>query len=511
MLKNKNILIISILLVSILLNIFITTVSAVNTAQLEIVQKASETKYLENDQGYISKSIIDSNLDKGEITVELKLYNTTKEQENTDAYDNTEIFIMISENLVTNSEKLDKYLGYMDSFVSKVFNQNSNTKIGIIGITGTIKDVTYNEDGTANVGENDENDIPGTENNAEIVVDLTRDLEAIKNGIKNMNSSKKKYRCNLQAAIKLANKSYSDNSNKILISLYDDVPSIAIGVKSRITYGGIYGTVEEVVKEKHAKIASYTKSEILKLKDSNTSFILLRPDDTSYDETWHNISTGEKILDFDGSPYVKELYGTMEKPTYGKMYEIDENTLSQVVTENIYKDVIESIQPDMKNVKMVDYFPKDITDNFEFSYIENPISGTVSESIDEETNTIFWEIGTLKGNEAATLKYKLKLKDMNNKELLDKVISTNEKVVLTYNDNENKEYEAILESSPKIKLTEIKQNVNENNIEDNTTKKDNTVATKILPNTGKVILIWIIGIVTVSAVVAHIRYKKLYM
>ena len=44
----------------------------------------------------------------------------------------------------------------------------------------------------------------------------------------------------------------------------------------------------------------------------------------------------------------------------------------------------------------------------------------------------------------------------------------------------------------------------------NTTDKDNTVATSKLPNTGKVLLAWIIAIVAISAIVAHIRYKKLY-
>ena len=44
-----------------------------------------------------------------------------------------------------------------------------------------------------------------------------------------------------------------------------------------------------------------------------------------------------------------------------------------------------------------------------------------------------------------------------------------------------------------------------------TQKKDTTTATSKLPNTGRVILAWIIGIVTVSAIVAHIRYKKLYI
>ena len=45
---------------------------------LNIVQKSSEKKYLENDQGYISKSIVDIDSNKGEVTIELKLSNTKK-------------------------------------------------------------------------------------------------------------------------------------------------------------------------------------------------------------------------------------------------------------------------------------------------------------------------------------------------------------------------------------------------------------------------------------------------
>lgn len=44
-----------------------------------------------------------------------------------------------------------------------------------------------------------------------------------------------------------------------------------------------------------------------------------------------------------------------------------------------------------------------------------------------------------------------------------------------------------------------------------TPKKDTTTATTKLPNTGKIILIWSIAIIAVSGIVAHIRYKKLYM
>ncbi len=58
------------------------------------------------------------------------------------------------------------------------------------------------------------------------------------------------------------------------------------------------------------------------------------------------------------------------------------------------------------------------------------------------------------------------------------------------------------------------QNNSNNNSQDKTNstgKTDTTVANKLMPYTGRIMLAWIIGIVTVSAIVAHVRYKKLYI
>lgn len=59
--------------------------------------------------------------------------------------------------------------------------------------------------------------------------------------------------------------------------------------------------------------------------------------------------------------------------------------------------------------------------------------------------------------------------------------------------------------------TNKNQNGSSNTKTDNATKKDTTIANKVLPYTGKIILIWSIAIVAVSAIVARIRYKKLYI
>ena len=63
---------------------------------------------------------------------------------------------------------------------------------------------------------------------------------------------------------------------------------------------------------------------------------------------------------------------------------------------------------------------------------------------------------------------------MNNSSILDKVIATNEKVVLTYEDIDTKEHTATLDSSPLIKLAEVIQNE----------IIDNTIINGSLPQTG---------------------------
>ena len=448
--KFLGILIIIFLVFSICLNVN----AATTKTKLNVIKKASETKYLEKNHGYISKTIVDSNASAGEVTIELNVLNTKKEQSTENkTYENTEVYIMVSENLAVDSSKLEKYENDIDNLVNQILEANNKTKIGIIGITGTIVDEHLDQNGKLVIGDKDESYVEGTEKNAEILVKPTSDLATIKNGLKNMNSSKTVYRINLQAGIRLANKSFSDNANKILISLYDGVPNIAIG-----EYSVVLGdNPESSIKTKHENLATYTRDEILTLRDSKISFILLRPDDTSFDEQWFEAGTGNKLLDFDGSPYVKKLYGTMDNPTYGKMYEFTEESIDKVITENISKGVKDLIATDISNVKVVDYFPEEIVNNFEFSYSQRPSIGTVSDSIDSKTRTITWDIGTLKGEQIASLRYKLKLKNMNNKDLLNKEIATNEKLILTYNDDKNESHTVNLTTSPTIKLTEVKK------------------------------------------------------
>ena len=450
----KKILSIS-LICFIILSMFSNVFASELNTKLDIVNKSSEIKYLENDQGYISKTIVDSDADLGKVTIDLSLSNITNITEDTkERYDNTEILIMVSENIVNEEEKLNTYVSYIETLSTKVFEKSSNTKIGIVGIKGTIKDMQEDENGNMILGENDEATVNGTEDNAEIVLTPSSDFNQIKLSLQNMNSSKIQYRTNLQAAIRLANKSYSNNVNKILICLYDNVPNIALGVCSHISYGGWfseYETAEEAITAQHNQIANKTSSEILTLKNNNVDFILLRPDDTSYDETWYNENSGEVILEFDGSPYVQKIYGTLENPTYGKMYSLNNNTLEQIVTEYIYQDIMEDIRINIKSAVINEYFSEDIIENFDISFANENVDITHL----NDNNYVVWNIGDVEGNKTVSLKYTLQIKDMKNEELLNKVISTSDKTELKYVNYLDTETTAVSTSSPKIKLSEI--------------------------------------------------------
>jgi len=163
---------------------------------------------------------------------------------------------------------------------------------------------------------------------------------------------------------------------------------------------------------------------------------------------------------------------------------------------------MEKIQNPINTIKIKDYFPQDILNNFEIT-ISKPSIGTVSDKIDEETKSIEWNMDTLKGNEVATLQYKLKIKDMSkNSPIYNKEIATNEKIVLNYKDSNEKDYEVTLTSSPKIKLEDIKKEVISSG------QKDTTVANKILPKAGKNIIIISIALSILLVIVGVKKYNK---
>lgn len=467
--------------------------------KLDIIQQASETQYLENDQGYIDNQILaNSILEQGEITVQLELNNTTTESEKNE---NTEIYIILSENIVRDTEKFTQYVTYIEELATSVFEKNPKNKIGIIGMQGPVRERDENNAATAN----DQGATKGTQENAEIVVSPTNDITTLKRGLENMNTEKTQYYLNVQAAIRLAKNSYSKNVNKILISLYDDVPNSAIGVCNNVTYGGWsqYDTIEEAVIAKNEDLVKKTKEEMLDLKDEGIDFILLRPANTSFDQTWRNPETGEILLEFDGSPYVQELYGSLEQPTYGKMYSLNNESLEKIVTEYIYEDILETTGAILKSASMKIYFSAEIRDNFTFTTLNENVDNT---KLSDE-GYIVWNVGDIQTGEKSTLTYTLKIKDMKNTDLLEKTIDINEKIETNYINYLDESTVVVSTDSPKIKLSEVKEQQPVETPED--AGKDDTTIKGDIPQTGENIAIILgLAVMAISLLIIVVKYRK---
>ncbi len=477
----------SVLLIAIMLgsNVF---AADLKTA-LNVVEQASEIKYLENNQGYISKTIVDSNPSTGEVTVELKLANTKKEEE---VQEKTEVMLVIdnspSMDFVTSNGQTRKeiVISATKQLVSEIFENSTNVKIGIVyfhGVSG------WNGAGISN---------------ATLGLKLADDKNTILSTLDKLNAKKTEAGTNIDAGLQRAEQNFSSScKNKIIVLLTDGVPNADVKgndadndtttEEALIVQNTTKETLQRLDKEGYHIISMMTG---MSAEDGHT-------DKNGTDFGEHNIEEDLKA--------VERIFGTSTAPTAGKYYLVQSANVNNVVTNDILTNVMEIVQNPINTVKIVDYFPEDITDNFEFSYVGEPSIGTVSEEINTETNTITWDIDTLKGNEVATLQYKLKIKDMQNSELLNKTIATNEKVVLTYTDIDSEDYTVTLNSSPKIQLSEVKEEIKEPSNEKPSTGdpndgKDPTTANGQIPQTG---VSMVAGIsIVITLIVLVFLYKK---
>lgn len=108
----------------------------------------------------------------------------------------------------------------------------------------------------------------------------------------------------------------------------------------------------------------------------------------------------------------------------------------------------------LKDIKIIDYFPAEIINNFDFAYVSEANIGTISATVDKSNNSITWTIPELASGETATVQYKLKLKENFDSSIVNKILNTNQKVDITYKDYDNKEQTKTSDISPKLKLTE---------------------------------------------------------
>lgn len=448
-----------ILLILFILITFISSISnaTYNDVTMSVVEEPISTiKY--GDNSYVERSVISKDLEKKEITIQLKVTNnegiTKPTGELMLVIDNSNSMLdSVYEN--ENLKRKDVIIDSAKSLITKLLEDNTKLKIGAVSFS------------TKSVSDE------GKATDAKIVSELTTDASHLIDSISNIEYDGP--RTNLDAGISLAKQYFSnetDKSHKYIIVLSDGVPNVAIDFDN-------YYYSDDVV--------SKTKSSLQSLSNISDNVIVMLTGITEGDSlpTYVPEYTGTKRT---YNQIIAEIFGTPEKPTIGKFYPIPDDKIEETIKTNIYNDLL-PISKTFTDIKVVDYFSKEIVDNFDFSYVKDPNFGTISSEIDKTTNSITWTIPKLKPNETAIVQYKLKLKTDYNEDILDKVLDTNPKLDLTYTDYSNTTDTKTSDVTPKIKLTEPKEEL-----------------PKEFPKAGKTIFFNVIGIITIISIVLGFKY-----
>lgn len=455
-----NIILIQIfIMISIISHVYATE----NKTKLEVKVQASTTKYLENNQGYLTKSIVASNPATGEVTVELKLSNTNRKYEEGNNNNNSnsngknsEIFIIIDESgsmydELDNGKTRRETVREASKLLAKNILENyKNVKIGIIKFADDIK----------------------------MTANLTDDINLINTGIDTYTGGA----TNLYDALALAKKSYSkSDANKLAVILTDGSPNSASVNKDS---EGNYISVDDI-----------TKQELINLNNASINIITM-------------------MTELEDESDAKEIFGTPEKPTVGKYYYIADTKIEEIIKNNIYSDIVEQIyvpNTEMNKIQIVDYLPLNITKNFEIT-LSKPSIGTANKNVvDGETKSITWDIETLQDSQTATLRYTLKLNDMENPKILNKTIEIDEGVVIIYTDANQQAHKAELEDSPKIQLSDVTEKPQEPNTPSTPNipniNSDNTTIISNIPKTGKASKIFFIALaIIIAGIIALKKY-----
>ena len=406
---KKKIFLTVFLLIILFANISFASYSTVTMSVVE--EPICTINFGENSK--FEKKLISKDLNNKEVTLQLQVTN----EEIADKLSGEVVLVLDNSNSMTNQTttgEIRKNLVFNSakSLITNLLKDNNNLKIGIVSFS-TNADI--NKEGTIE--------------DANVASDLTNNASTLSNAINNISTDG--VRTDLEAGLTLANNLFtSEKNNKYLIVLTDGVPNVAIN------YNKIYYSDDVITKTK-------TKLQGLNSTGINIITMLTGIDDENYvpsgvTKTFNQI--------------ISEIFGTNENPTAGTFYYISDDKIENTIN-NIYNSLT-STDKTFKDITIVDYFPKEIIDNFDFSYVQNANIGTISSTVDKTNNSITWTIPELKVGQTATVQYKLKLKENFDSSIVGKILNTNEKVDLNYTDYNNSKQSKTSDVTPKLKLAE---------------------------------------------------------
>ncbi len=457
--KKKVSLIIFLLITMLATTVFATAKSADVT--MEIVEDNICTIKL-NESANFEKKLIESDLTKHQVTLQLKVNNDGKA-----IIPSGEMMLVIDssssmdQTVSGTTTRKDLVLNSANKLVEDLLKANpTSLKIGVVTFsTGTTKD----SNGYL---------VTGTEADAQKVSDFTNDLSTLKSKISAIKGTGQY--TNLDSGLKLAKSQFtSANNNKYMIVLTDGLPNLAVGYNDLVTYKGLTDVINE------------TKSTLSSL--NNVELITMLTGIDNEEATFRTEGTNKYTY----GQVIQTVFGTEENPTKGKFYKINDSEIEKTITDKIYHDLL-PIENSLSDIVIKDYFPQYIVDNFEMTYVDGIDVSNVSSSIDKETNSITWNIAKLDAGQTATIQYRLTLKDEFDEKIIDQILDTNEKVDITYKDFDGSSKQQTSEETPKIRLVRV--------------PVDNTIAPEPIPKAGKPAML--IGIIVALGLVGFLGYKS---
>lgn len=411
---KKKIFLITFLILILIANISFASYS---TVTMSVVEEPVCTINI-GDNSKFEKKLITKDLNNKEVTLQLQVTNEEIADKPTG-----EIILVLD-----NSESMDHETSTGEIRKDLVYNS------AISLVTNLLKDNNALKIGVVSFSTNTDISKEGSIEDANLVSTLSNNVSTLTNAINSIPANGPK--TDLESGLELGRNQFtSENNNKYMIVLTDGVPNVAINFDK-------YYFSDDVI--------SKTKSKLQQIANSNINIITMLTGIENEDADASRFAPDEDSKTY--KQIIEEIFGTTKNPTAGQFYYITDDKIKNTVND-IYNSLIPS-ERTFKNLKIVDYFPKEIIDNFDFAYVTNANIGTISSQVDTTNNSITWTIPELKVGQTATVQYKLKLKENFNSEIVGKILNTNEKVDITYTDYTDSTVYKTSDVTPKLKLIE---------------------------------------------------------
>ncbi len=405
---KKKILLILFLIIILMSNLSFASYSTVSMTVVEEPVCAIEI----GDNSKFEKKLIGKDLTNKEVTLQLQVTNQEVPNKLTG-----EVMIVIdnSDSMtdeISGTTRKDLVFESAKTLVSNLLQDNTALNVGIVSFSS-----------------NSDTSKEGTLEDAFLISEMSNDVTTLTNAISNIQTNGA--RTDLDAGIQLATQYFTDNStNKYMIVLTDGVPNIAVN------YDKNYYSDDVIAKTKQTLLN--TTNNGIQLFTMLTGIV---------DENY--VPLGNKSY----GQIISEIFGSTETPTTGKFYYVTDDKIEETITNTIYEDLIPK-EKTFKDFTIVDYFPQEIINNFDFAYVSNATHGNISTQVDTTNNSITWTIPELSAGETATVQYKLKLKENFDSSIINQILDTNEKVDISYTDPNGDIQEKTSDVTPKLKLTE---------------------------------------------------------